>query len=83
MSGLDFEIRQRRDAILQKLASIFSDGILKKHFLKIADPYYLAVALEAITTSFLFLWLEAPERHPYPEDPDTILNIIFKGMVAR
>jgi hypothetical protein len=48
---------------------------------KIADPYYLAVALDSLTNAFLFLWLEAPERHPYPEDPDIILNILFKGLV--
>jgi len=26
--------------------------------------------------------LEAPDRHPYPEDPDIILNILFKGIIA-
>ena len=50
--------------------------------MRIADPYSLAVAIESLTNAFLFLWLEAPERHPYPEDPDTILNILFKGLVA-
>ena len=50
--------------------------------MNIADPYYLAVAIESLTNAFLFLWVEAPERHPYPEDPDTILNILFKGLIA-
>jgi len=48
----------------------------------IADTYHLAVAVESLTNGFLFLWLEAPERHPYPEDPDTILNILFKGLIG-
>lgn len=41
----------------------------------------LAVTIESLTNTFLFLWLEAPDRHPYPDDPDTILNILFKGLV--
>ena len=83
LAGLDSEIRKLHDEFMKTLASIFADGIAKKRFKKIADPYYLAVALDGITTAFLFLWLEAPERHPYPEDPDTILNILFKGLVDQ
>ncbi|MBP1738788.1 MAG: transcriptional regulator, TetR family [Deltaproteobacteria bacterium] len=82
MAGLDREIRDRYGHFLETLASIFKTGIRRKRFMKIADPYYLAVAIESLTNGFLFLWLEAPERHPYPEDPDTILNILFKGLIA-
>jgi len=80
MAGFDSEIREQYDVFLQKLAMVFESGIKKKIFKKIADPYYLAVSIESITNGFLFLWLEAPERHPYPEDPDLILNIILKGL---
>jgi len=80
MAGLDSEIREQHSDFLQKLAMVFESGIKKKIFKKIADPYYLAVSIESITNAFLFLWLEAPERHPYPEDPDLILNIILKGL---
>ena len=79
-AGLDSEIREQHSDFLQKLAMVFESGIKKKIFKKIADPYYLAVSLESITNAFLFLWLEAPELHPYPEDPDLILNIILKGL---
>ena len=82
MAGLDREIRERYGYFLETLASIFKSGIKKKRFMKIADPYYLAVAIESLTNAILFLWLEAPERHPYPEDPDIILNILFKGLIA-
>lgn len=82
MAGLDREIRKQYDHFLDALASIFRCGIKRKRFMRIADPYSLAVAIESLTNAFLFLWLEAPERHPYPEDPDTILNILFKGLVA-
>ena len=80
MAGFDSEIREQYNVFLQKLAMVFESGIKKKIFEKIADPYYLAVSIESITNGFLFLWLEAPERHPYPEDPDLILNIILKGL---
>ena len=81
MAGLDREIRERYGEFLQTLASIFESGIKRKRFKKIADPYHLAVAIDSLTNAFLFLWLEAPNRHPYPENPDTILNILFKGLV--
>jgi TetR/AcrR family transcriptional regulator len=81
MAGLDSKIREQYDGFLQNLAMVFESGIKKKRFKKISDPYHLAVALESITNAFLFLWLEAPERHPYPENPDHILDIILKGLV--
>jgi TetR/AcrR family transcriptional regulator len=79
--ALDSKIRQRYYQLLQALASVFERGIRRKRFKKIADPYHLAIALESLTNGFLFLWVEAPERHPFPEDPDTILDILFKGLV--
>jgi len=82
MSGLDSEIRERYGLFLKILASVFEQGIRRKHFKKIADPYYLAVALDSLTNAFLFLWLENPERHPYPENPDAILDILFKGLLG-
>jgi len=83
MAGLDREIRDRYGRFLEALASIFKSGIKRKRFIEIADPYHLAVALESLTNAFLLLWLEAPERHPYPEDPDAILNILFKGLLSH
>lgn len=81
IAGLDSEIRKRVGDSLQSLASIFESGMKRKRFNRIADPYYLAVALQSITNAILLLGLEAPQRQAYPEDPDTILNILFKGLV--
>jgi TetR/AcrR family transcriptional regulator len=81
MAGLDVEIRERHGQFLETLASVFARGMEKKQFKEIGDPYHLAVTMENLTNAFLFLWLEAPDRHPYPDDPDTILNILFKGLV--
>ena len=80
-AGLDEEVRKRYYGFLERIAAIFESGIKSKRFKKIAAPYYLAVALDSVVDSFLLLWLEAPERHPYPEDPDTILDIFFRGLV--
>lgn len=80
MAGLDSQIRDQHDEFLQKLAMVFDSGIKKNRFKKISDPYHLAVCLESITNSFLFLWLEAPEQYPYPNDPNQILDILLKGL---
>jgi TetR/AcrR family transcriptional regulator len=80
-AGLNEEVRQRYYNFLEKIASIFDRGIKNNRFKNIADPYYLAVALDSVLDASLLLWLDAPERHPYPEDPDTILDIFFKGLI--
>ena len=82
-AGLDKEIREGYELLLQKLAQVFEAGVQKKRFQKIAEPYHLAVSLDSITNAFLHLWLEAPEQHPYPDDPDVILNILCKGLVVE
>jgi TetR/AcrR family transcriptional regulator len=80
-AGLDSEIRKKYEEFLHTCAAVFESGMKKKRLRKIAEPYHLAVVLDSITNAFLFLWLQAPEQHPYPEDPDIILNILFKGLV--
>ena len=80
-AGFDKEIRERYEQFLHTLASVFESGIKRKRFRKIAEPYQLAVALDSLCNAFLLLWLEAPDDRPFPEDPDVILNILFKGLV--
>jgi TetR/AcrR family transcriptional regulator len=80
-AGLDSELRERYANFLIILASVFESGMKRKRFRKIADPHSLAVALDSITNAFLLLWLEEPGRHPFPEDPDDILNLLFKGLL--
>jgi len=80
-AGLDKEVLEDCEKHLQKLAGIFASGMKRKRFRKIADPYYLALSLDSLTNTFLLLWLEKPEQHPYPEDPDGILNILFQGLI--
>ena len=81
MAGLDAEIREKYEQFLQTLASVFERGIERKRFRNIADPYHLAVAFESLVNAFLFLWVYNPDRHPHPEVPDSILNVIFNALV--
>jgi AcrR family transcriptional regulator len=80
MAGLERKIRERHRNILLSLASVFEHGMDRKCFQRVSAPFHLAVALDSMATAFLFLWLEDPHGHPYPEEPDTILNILFKGL---
>ena len=80
-AGLDERVKKGYHDSLQRLASIFEAGIKNGRFKRIANPYYLAVALDSTVNAFLLLWLDAPESHPYPEGPDTILDIFFRGLV--
>jgi TetR/AcrR family transcriptional regulator len=80
-AGLDEELRQRYYNFLERIASIFECGIQNQRFKKIADPYFLAAALDSIIDASLLLWLDAPERHPYPGNQDAILDIFFRGLL--
>jgi AcrR family transcriptional regulator len=82
MAGVEKEIRSRHRTTLLSLGSIFERGMKRKRFRRVASPFHLAVALDSIANAFLFLWLEDPHGHPFPEKPDTLLDILFKGLVA-
>ncbi|MDF9408998.1 MAG: HTH-type transcriptional regulator RutR [Pelotomaculum sp. PtaB.Bin013] len=73
--GLETELRSFYDQIIQKLAAVFEKGIQKEIFRPL-DPYYLALALDSISSAFLFCWMEDPDRHPV--DTDLIDKIFFE-----
>ena len=81
-AGLDRELQSLYDEVLDKLASLFKAGIRKKLFRKL-DPYYMAVALEGLTNSFLFCWLEDMEAHPYEQNVTVMTDIFLEGVVAK
>lgn len=82
-AGLDEALQKRYYAFMERLASVFESGIRNRRIREIAPPYRLAIALDSVLDAFLLLWLQAPERHPYPEDPEAILDIFFKGLLDQ
>lgn len=81
-AGLDCDIQEKRKLLLCALASVFENGIKKQVFKKIAEPYQLALAFDSLCSTFLFNWLQSSDQEPFPEDPDVILNILFKGLIS-
>lgn len=75
------EVRARYRGFLNRLALIFEAGIASGRFRPVTSPLRMAVALDSVVNAFLLLWLEAPEAQPFPEDPDSILDIFFKGLL--
>jgi len=83
MGGLDDTIRKLYYEFLKRLSSVFEKGMKRKRFNRIADAYHLALCLDSISNAFLLLWLDSPEKHPYPEDPDVVVNVLFKGLIRQ
>lgn len=73
--GLETELRSFYDQVIKKLAAVFESGIQKEIFRPL-DPYYLALALDSISNTFIFCWMEDPDRHPV--DTDLIEKIFFE-----
>ena len=75
---LEAELRDQYDQSMLKLAKIFESGIKKGIFINYFKPYYLAILLENITSSFLHLWLEDPEKHSYNNQVDSIMRMFLR-----
>ena len=73
--GLETEMRDFYNRLLQKLAGVFENGIQKKIFRSL-DPYGLALALDSISNAFLFYWMEDPGKHVI--DTNLIEKIFFE-----
>ncbi|RLB24983.1 MAG: TetR/AcrR family transcriptional regulator [Deltaproteobacteria bacterium] len=82
-TDLNARLWKSRDEVLQKLARVFRNGLRKGIFNDLADPYSLAVAFDSLSNGFLFLWLKNPDKHPYPDKLDVIMNIFFNQLVAN
>ncbi|EMS77442.1 TetR/AcrR family transcriptional regulator [Desulfotignum phosphitoxidans] len=81
-AGLDQDIRKLYDEMVEQLVSTMKRGIDRK-VLKEGDPYYMAVALEGLTNSFLFCWLEDPKHHSYEENVQMIKEMFLNGCLAK
>ena len=67
---------------VESIAAIFESGIKNKRFQENRRPLLPGGgASTASSMRFCFSGSTMPERHPYPEDPDTILDIFFRGLI--
>lgn len=80
-AGLNSDSRKQYSQLRGALAAVFECGIKNKTFKEIAEPSLLAAALDSICNDFIFCWFEEPEKNFYPENPEVILNIFFKGLI--
>ncbi|MCK5878838.1 MAG: TetR/AcrR family transcriptional regulator [Holophagae bacterium] len=77
LAGMDSEACLLHREGMKKLAAVFETGIEKGYFQPVAEPFYLAIALDNLISSFLFLWIEDPEAHPFPQSVENIKAIFF------
>jgi len=78
-AGLDKELRALYEKGLQQISLVFKSGMDKGLFKRLLEPYYMALVLESITNTFLFLWLEDPQRHPY-EKVEDVTRLFFENI---
>jgi len=79
-ASLDADIKNLHGEILQKLAKVFKKGT-KKKILKRLDPYLLAVAIDSVTSAFLFQYLENPDEYHF--DADLIMDLFFQSVYEK
>jgi len=80
-AGMDSDIRNLHRTGIQKLAALFESGIERGCFRPVAAPFHLAVALDSLTSNFLFLWIEEPEAHPFEECLESIKAVFFEQII--
>ncbi len=78
--GPYLEMRELYGDLLKQLAAVFERGIKKKRLKRVAEPYFLAVALDSVVNALHLLWLDAPDRYSSFEDPQAILEIFLGGL---
>ncbi len=81
LAGMESKARSLHREGMKKLAAVFKNGIEKGYFRPVAPPFYLAIALDNLISTFLFLWIEDAEAHPFPESIENIKAIFFKQIL--
>ena len=80
-SGLFEDLRNHYYEFIDKLAAIFDSGVKHKRFREITNSKHLAIALDSALNGFLLLRLTSPERLPYEEDLNNVLNVFLGGLI--
>lgn len=75
------DMRGLRSRFLHKLGRVFESG-MKRGVFRQEDPFIFANALNGLTNSFILMWLDEPERHPYKDHLGTIEELFFPGVMT-
>ncbi len=81
-SGLDRDIRKMYQEFIMHLASVLKTGVQENIFRDI-DPYHMAVALDGLANSFLFCWLENPDRYKSDTNVSIITDLFLNGVLSE
>ena len=81
-SGLDTDLLEVYDQLIEKLVSVFASGVQKKAFRNL-DPYLMAIALEGTIRAFLFRVLEKPELVRSPDGLSGVTEIFLRGVLSQ
>lgn len=65
--------------LISRLAEVFQAGI-EKGLINDFDPYYLATCLNGMTSFFLIMMLEEPERFDYSRDAGQLMKLFFQNL---
>ena len=80
-AGLDEEVMYRYDQILGWLSKVFAAGI-KNGIFRSLDPDYLARSLDSLASTFLFAWLDDPQKYPYEKSLRMMDEIFFHNILV-
>jgi TetR/AcrR family transcriptional regulator len=79
-SGLDADLLELYDQLMEKLVSVFDSGVQKKTFRDL-DTYHMAIALEGTITAFLFRVLQKPELVNSSDGLSGVTEIFLHGVL--
>ncbi len=76
------EIRSSYEKSIYRLARVFAQGIQAGMYREI-NPHYLAISLQGILNTFLFHWLDAPEKLSIDSIESLVEDIFFNGILEQ
>ena len=76
------EMCTRHNRLIERLGAIFQSGIQRGVFQPVAHPRMLALALVSLSTAVQLDGFGIGPDDTIPKDPDSVLNVLFKGLLA-
>lgn len=80
-AGLDQDLLKLYDELIEKLASVFENGV-KEQVFRGLDPLHMALVLEGTISAFLFSTMRDPVRFQERHNLATVADIFLKGVLT-